>query len=336
MSVISVFIDLTRSTEIKQDIANMTKNNPEYARELMEDYAKKIAWAEMRFLNIIEASDIGVENIFLMKSLGDGMWFTIPFEGIDDARTKIASLLGHMMYSCQETDSTFMSSEPGIYDNKLHFETYDHTEHKHIIFMKKIFIDIINYYFDINTIRYNYHSKTISEILRNRKIKSGEYNQENNFTENDQRTIATFISNMNIGISIVEGSKIQTHVRTDFIGPDVDRFFRCTDFTHPSFTVIGQTLFNYVFEKAAADNVYYISKKHGDSHTSNKSFTCLQELHPACSMKGVIGDYSTYLVLKDPPLFCPADESHITEKIKKIFADNKLDKYLPEPCPEHV
>jgi hypothetical protein len=328
MPVISISIDLTRSTEIKQQIAHIARNNSNHAQELMEDYARKIAWAESRFFHAVEASGIGVENIFLMKNIGDEMWFTIPFDNISDAKNKVSNLLGQMKYYSQEVDSAFISGDPRLYDNKLHFETYDHTEHKHIYFQKKIFIDILNNYFDINSIRYDYHLKTIAEIYEIRRIKSQENLRVNAFEEDYQNTFAKLTGNLNLGITIIEEKKTKNHLRTDFIGPDVDKFFRCTKFTHPSFTVIGQTLFEFVFEKTDIENRYSISQKHGVHQINHKAFTCLREHHSEKTMKGIVGDYDTYLVLQNPLLFHKVDKNPDTKKVRKLFADNNLHKYF--------
>ena len=328
MPVISISIDLTKSTEIKQQIAYVARNNPSHAQELMKDYARKIAWAEMRFFHAIESAGIGVENIFLMKNIGDEMWFTIQFDDVNDAKVKASNLLCQMEYHSQEIDSAFMSGEPGLYDDKLHFETYDHTEYKHIDFQKKVFIDILNNYFDINSIRYDYHKKTIAEICEIRKIKSRENPSANTFVEDYQNFFAKLTGNLNLGITVIEGSKSKTYFRTDFIGPDVDRFFRCTKFTHPAFTVIGQTFFEFVFEKTDIRNTYSISQKHGNHQINYATFTCLREHHPEKTMKGIVGGYDTYLVVKNPLLFRRADKNIDTKKIRKLFVDNNLHKHF--------
>lgn len=328
MPVISISIDLTRSTEIKQQIAHIARDNQSHAQKLLEDYARKITWAERRFFYAIESSGIGVENIFLMKNIGDEMWFTIPFSDINDAKNKVSKLLSQMEYHSREDDSAFISGEPGLYDNKWHFETYDHTEHKHVSFQKKVFIDILNNYLDVNSIRYDYHSKTIAEIYALRKIKSQDNIRLKEFNEDYASVFATLTGNLNLGITIVEEQKTKTYLRTDYIGPDVDKFFRCTKFTHPSFTVIGQTLFEFVFEKTTTENVYYISQKHGEHQINHSAFTCLREHHPEKTMKGIVGDYDTYLVLKTPLIFHRVEKNADTKKVRKLFVDNNLHKYF--------
>ncbi len=148
------------------------------------------------------------------------------------------------------------------------------------------------------------------------------------FEDDYPKVFAQLTGNLNLGITIVEGEKTKTYLRTDYIGPDVDKFFRFTKFTHPSFTVIGQTLFEFVFGKTDIENTYSISKEHGNHHVTYKTFTCLREHHPEKTMKGIIGDYDTYLVLNSPLLFLRAEKNADTKKIRKLFVDNKLHKHF--------
>ena len=331
MSFISVSVDLTRSTEIKNEISLISKNNPQHRDEMLLEYARKVAYAEAHFYDAIENSGIGIERVFLFKTIGDELWFSIDIDSMDelDALHIAKLLIGAMPDYSSGQDSVFMSGEPGKYDIKLGFETDEHTISKHIPFRKKVFIDILDEYVDIKEVHYNFVTKNIERIYRNRKFLMKQVADLKEFPDDENTTLESLFERLNACAVKIENNILQTKLRSDFIGPDVDRFFRCTKFAIPSYVTIGKRLFNFAFENIK-NEVSKFRLKNNPKHTFQGSvfYNCFEEEHLASEMNGVVGDYSTYTIMRDPMVYFEECKNTDTTKIVKFFHKHHQQQYF--------
>lgn len=134
----------------------------------------------------------------------------------------------------------------------------------------------------------------------------------------------TLINNLNIGISNLADGKSRIAYRTDFIGFEIDRFFRVTEGCKPGLLTIGQNLLNhldYKIEKIKNKlDIYKLIFKYplGTHGTSYKRYNYFSEKLCSKQMKGIRTAYKICHIFRvhslNPNIFHP--DSYVEDFFK--------------------
>ena len=142
------------------------------------------------------------------------------------------------------------------------------------------------------------------EILKDRIGELAQAMEEE--PERRAQLIARLYNNLNLGSTRAEGAKLSSAIRTDYIGLQVDRFFRISKYCRPRMLAVGDTLLHALdFAIERVDDAHahlgvkvlaqHVPHKGGGGRSSDRRHVISQPLR-ADEMKGVGEPYCLHHV----------------------------------------
>ncbi len=233
-TVISISMDVCGSTEAKTRMSACARNGEELA-EWYRTFHRQFLLSEWRFYTqLFQDGDCGLDwdwkHAFVVKGIGDEIW--LLYEVGEDDLWKLRSLAARLFHAAltAATRPIFWTSasddeEPG--DRPL--------ETRHLPL--KFYMDILDGAFEVSGPRCDFVTERLPEI-----IGAEESSNEGDFIELGNR--------LHAGSLMGDGRRLITAIRTDYIGWEVDRFFRATKFALPSVVTVGRALFERVVDRS--------------------------------------------------------------------------------------
>lgn len=296
MGLISISIDLCGSTSIKQKIIEISNGNEENVQRLYGEYAKLLFLIEKSFYRHLKnKSSIDFEKLFLVKGIGDELWFLYDTDKITENTYEHNQIFFDFFISCVDVlpADTFYISE-----NDIAFGEWDKEQtikHERLVVPKKIYLDLVRDCEEISKWRFDFFKDYIHELytedMRNFKLDEEKYNK--------------IIQNLNVG-TILSSSNGKTSIayRTDFIGIEIDRFFRASKYALPGILTCGQSLIeslsinetelNQVKETAIYTNLQI---PHGNS--THRKYDYVHAFKKKTNLKGLSESYTLYYLFLD-------------------------------------
>ncbi|MFC1673242.1 hypothetical protein ACFL12_03710 [Pseudomonadota bacterium] len=286
MAFVSLSIDLVGSTLAKQGIVTAAGDDMDKRNRYYREYLKLLFSIEREFyINVnqsFENAGLSMSRVSLVKSIGDEYWFAVDVDGDDD--TDIATVAWSMIESSMVSIGA---------DRYLGIPTEDEDslddETKAILktnFPIKVLVDIINDPTEITTLRYQY-LKDIFSILR----------QDSTTVFRVDDAFLALCNRLNIGGSAVKASGESLVARYDYIGLEIDRFFRLAKMARPSILAIGDNLAQHLdcTVQAHSEDLSDIGVKQmhiaPPAHIADAAMPIealvIQEAVPAEDMKGI-------------------------------------------------
>lgn len=274
-------IDLCNSTYIKSLFENKDES---YKNRLYMEYSERLHWAEFNFYrnfyrsykNYSRTNDNILTNLFTLKNIGDEFWFCVEIP--KDDKFKLANIIMALYDSVENLFSSWIT----IYEGNPPKVWKDIDDNQNIEFAFtnfKAYFDICGDWFEINEWR--------SEFFEN--------HWEGYLDEKDRNTMELLIERLNIG-SVVSNinDKIAYKTRTDYIGYEIDRFFRFTKYAAFDWFTIGENLFKNAIENQDDKGLAKIASGK-TTVISNASFYYINEKYKP---KGITKEYKTYYLKK--------------------------------------
>lgn len=246
--LISLSIDVVGSTEAKRRLRDLAANEA-WRAELYKGFYAGFLAAEDRFYTDLFAPGIWGQGppldwrrLFVVKGIGDELWLTYdasPPEGVDAEAALVQAavrLISAALALCQRTVPCGGTGEdlgPG-FDPKAEEEQ----RHDWMELPFKVSIDLVEDAVEISGQRLDYLADRAGTYLAPPQ------------DEADLRNPAPFgashveiLRRLNAGhFELAGGHRLRQAYRTDYIGPDVDRFFRITRFALPGLVMVGDNL----------------------------------------------------------------------------------------------
>ncbi len=280
MPLISISIDLSGSTYAKHEIVSVTQNEPDMRKDLYDEYMKLLYQLERSFYQyILESPVLDLANVYLVKTMGDEYWFTYEAaEEPDEFQAQSVSLLKILTnLIAEERFLAIFSSKTN--DKKSEFG-------KNLNLPIKVFIDVMENPNELNQLRYEYLKGLVAEAG------SGSptiYKINKEYIE--------ICNRLNLGSPDLIKQKHPVHGRLDFIGLEVDRFFRLTKFCKPSMLSIGSTLMENLDTKIShlgpsldKIKVKKLKIKGAGQGDDLEKYVIIEQI-PGIKMKGIGEDY---------------------------------------------
>jgi hypothetical protein len=232
----SVSIDLCGSTDAKRQMLEVLQGNEKRIDRENELFYGQFCRIEERFYKALvgrygRGRAIDPAKLFTVKGIGDEMWTLCPAsagELVDigqrlvDAAIEVVSDSVHMMVT--END------DRGRFSQK-----FDYGKVVSINSPIKIFIDLVSHATSISAVRDEVLMGSIPELLEQfhgRKATPIE--------------VATVSRRLSLAAYEPIGNVVQQTYRTDFIGNEIDRFFRTTKAARPGTVTVGQAFVDKV------------------------------------------------------------------------------------------
>jgi len=227
MAFLSLSIDLAGSTRIKQEMVTIAQEDRARLETLYERFANVLYLLERGLYQaMIACRHARLDRLYLVKSVGDEYWYAYDLP--EDAReaaavtTEILTVLKEI--TAQERvlnlalpnaigEDTTRLDDVSLFDIPL-----------------KIFVDVIDGALEVNSARYEHLKDLVLQATGQRKGPT--YAVDNDFVEVCRR--------LNMGeAGMIVGKGRGISVRADYIGLEVDRFFRLAKCCHAGLIGVG-------------------------------------------------------------------------------------------------
>ncbi len=227
-------MDVCGSTEAKATMRACARNDEELA-EWYKAFHRQFLLSEWRFYTqLFQDGHCGLDwdwkHAFVVKGIGDEIW--LLYEVGEDELWKLRSLAARLFHSALAVagraifwTSAADDEEPG--DRPFEIRNLP----------LKFYMDILDDAFEVSGPRCDFVTERLPEI-----IGTGESSNNEDFIELGNR--------LHAGSLMADGRRLITAFRTDYIGWEVDRFFRATKFALPCVVTVGRALFERVVDRS--------------------------------------------------------------------------------------
>jgi hypothetical protein len=218
MPVLSLSMDLADSTCAKNKIQRRCTTLA-HAHRQFELLARLFYRAETALYTRLVTEGVPITSIFQMKSIGDEVWVVIdlPDSGPSDAfNTRVAAVLrAAIATACQDVSFRY-TKRPLTADEEAADPPKSTLRTVSVSLGVKIFVDLIDDAVETSQIRLDVFQKDLSSLLRT----SGPSNARIPLV---RPTAASILERLG-GFTLTLAGQVK--YRTDYIGPNVDHFFR--------------------------------------------------------------------------------------------------------------
>jgi len=303
MALLSISIDLSGSTYAKQLMTTATAPGTKARKQLYEEYLSLLYHIERSFYEaVFESTVLKFEDLYLLKTIGDEYWFGyhLPMKSEETAAEISVALIEALLNVVSEDRFLTIVKKDGVADS-------GGSERRvtNLNLPTKVLIDLIHEPIELNVQRYEY----LKDIVLKASGGGGPLYQINdNYIQCCNRL------NLGAADAFAEGHPV--HVRDDFIGLEIDRFFRVAKFCQPRLLTIGNSLMEFLSLEIStvAPGLEGLGVKmvdissHQEGEESLKKYLVSQVL-PAQEIKGVGEDYSIHHLFGERNLgdaaYCP-------------------------------
>lgn len=318
--VISVSMDVCASTELKARMRACTRDENELAK-WYEEFHRQFLLLELRFYSGLfkaNANDSGLDwkNAFVVKGIGDEIW--LLYEVGEDELWKLGSLIARLMDEALNVAGRAIRWTSAPEDHEGSRVGSWETE----CLPLKFYVDMLDDAFEVSGPRRDLVTERLSDILG-----TEESWQSEDFMELGNR--------LHAGNLMADGRRLLTTIRTDYIGWEVDRFFRATKSALPGVVTVGRTLFEETFGvrghtdenvggTGLMKTVLRCPIQQGGSAHFRHCFRYVKKNIAAEDLKGLGEGYTVYRVLRDLDLlklYHTGADQVIMEETFKVFTE---------------
>lgn len=294
MAFVAISIDLCGSTRVKQRIVELARGD-HAARERMYGAYKRLLYNIERtfYLLILQEPTIDFERLTLIKNIGDELWYAYRIDDAfsEDEAASIQNLLTTLLHLIS-SDRTLTLAGDGRQSRSNAGVRFD--------LPIKVYVDLVDHCEELNRGRYE-HLKDV--VAAARGLTSTVIDLDDDFFETCER----------LNLSVPEGprGRRRAYAREDYIGLEIDRFFRLTKQCFPRLLTVGRNLFDFIgysLTPVAPDYEHLDLKliKPGDESiglgVANEPVFAIRSAIASAEMKGISDDYAVYYLFDLPSL----------------------------------
>lgn len=232
-TIISISIDIAGSTEAKTRMLAIASDGNRVL-ELYKELYDRFLFHEDRFYRALFSSISGSggaldwRHLFVVKGIGDELWVLYEIDPTTDDHIASASvrLMEAALWLVQEVigwQGTEQTPDPNAPEEEIN----KRSDHMRLAY--KVYLDIISDALEISGIRGEIVARNVQKYL----------GREGIGLDADAAELA---SRLNAGQFDLNGHSVRQTYRTDYVGHEVDRFFRMTKASLPGILTIGEAL----------------------------------------------------------------------------------------------
>ena len=224
--VISISMDVCGSTDAKARMRQRARNEQDLNRWYAK-FHRQFLHAEWRFYESLFREVDGEINwnwkrAFVVKGIGDEIW--LLYEVWEEDDHKLPALVARLLHAAQDATGDLIrwvsATEEHDGDEWDEWDQDDGEPWETKNLPLKFYVDIIDDAFEITGPRRDFMTERLPLILGEEDAWAGE-----DFIELGNR--------LHAGSLLGDGRRLVTTIRTDYIGWEVDRFFRMTKYALP-------------------------------------------------------------------------------------------------------
>ena len=293
--VVSISMDVCGSTEAKARMKACARDDKELAK-WYEEFHREFLWREWRFYSLLfrdgySGVDWDWKHAFVVKGIGDEIW--LLYEVGEHDLWKLGSLVARLLHAALEVAGRPIRWTSAPDEAELPIDGTWETQNLPL----KFYIDILDNAFEVSGPRRDFVTERLSEIL----------GPEESWNSEDFIGLG---NRLHAGNLLGDGRRLVTAIRTDYIGWEVDRFFRATKFALPRVVVVGKALFEETFglpqhpdedvgDTGLMKTVLRCPIQEGGSERYAHCFRYVKKDITSEDLKGVGEGYTVYRVLRD-------------------------------------
>ena len=230
MPFISISIDICGSTDAKAKLRAHSGLIGAKEAELYDSFQKQVLRVEETFWTILRSCSLEIERLFLIKSIGDEVWYTYDLEKLEshDSKAAVARMIGALV-SLQTKHFDLVAGPP---EDPYDWQNVDPDTIVRIDMPLKITIDVITDALDVGVVREKYLAPHVASLL------SPLGKRPNPVQAGDDRYI-NLCNRLGIANQLKVKGKVHSSIRSDYIGWQIDRFFRLTKAAIKGAVLIG-------------------------------------------------------------------------------------------------
>jgi hypothetical protein len=294
MAWVSVSIDLCGSTLVKQTLVELTADDPARRRSLYAEYLKVLYNTEREFYTLLlDNPEFDFSKLVLIKIIGDEFWYCCEIDEDDKTRfiATATALIDALMELCARDRDLQLAPEDDA--GPVNGKVRRRSPVKQFDLPIKVCVDLLHEPIEMTAARYEFLKDIVS-------LADGDHST----VYKVDKAFARRCDRLNLGSPdfFDEGRRVTT--RTDYIGLEIDRFFRLTRLCLPRLVSIGETLIAALplSIHPAAAGLEHIDTKIADfaAGGTRPAGSALQRKYmisqtvPSAMMKGISGDYAIH------------------------------------------
>ena len=322
--MISVSIDVVGSTEGKTKIVALAADDKQ-RHDTYKGFINRFLFHESRFYENIfhggRAPCLDWRRFFVVKAIGDEIWslYRVPKGNVEELREATDMLVRAGLELAKESIMWVVAGEE---DDDGHLRTRDTGEIRRMDHPFKVYIDLVEDAHHFTEQRLAYLQDQIGRY-------QGRYQQ---YKLDDDGV--TLMNRLNASQSFMAGSRVIHSYRSDYIGHEIDRFFRTTKGALPMTVTIGQALWDKLELATAPTEAEGVTRVEWPNAAvllqrpidNVNSRLALKKTFKAGTLKGLDRDYHTYTIvtrghigtLYRGAIFTP----HLVADTKRAFTRN--------------
>jgi len=230
MSFISISIDICGSTDAKAKLRGHSDLIGTEAAKLYDSFQQQVLRVEETFWTILRSCSLDIERLFLIKSIGDEVWYAYDLEKLEahDCKAAIAKMI-QALVSLQTKQFDLIAGPP---EDSYHWENVDTDTLLRIDMPLKITIDLVTDALEVGTVREKYLAPHVASLLS----PLGKFPKPVQVGDDGYINLC---NRLGIANQVKAKGKVHSSIRSDYIGWQIDRFFRFTKAAIKGAVLIG-------------------------------------------------------------------------------------------------
>ena len=298
--VLSISIDICGSTHAKTRMRARARGDDELTSWYREFHRQFLVYEWQFYESVFCDGGLGAgldwKRAFVVKGIGDEVW--LLYEIVEGDVWDLAEIAIRLLDGALDmlNQHIFWTSAQ---DGDDGCDTED-SECERLPF--KVYIDLIEDAFEISIPRLEFLSGRMARLIDGKEAW-----RDKDFVEVGNR--------LNAGTLMADGRRLLSTTRTDYIGWEIDRFFRATKYAVPCATTVGRNLFERILKKSETiwkdpggselrRAVVEVPRDEGGvSRSCDRGFLYVARKVDPCELKGVDEAYRVYRVVREHELF---------------------------------
>lgn len=284
--LISISLDLAGSTEAKAAILRAKNEDPDDVAQCYESLFRQFFHHEAGFYLHLLSGGILLEAILLVKTIGDEIWTVVTCPRPEIGRRALTVIQASLDTVTKTISVPCLKRRPS--EDEMTDPGSPNPGREHQPLGIKAYVDLFERPYEVTKLRSDAFLESLAE-----------------FTHSGAGVQPVLERLGGFGLNMLGGTRASLSYRTDFIGFEVDRFFRCSKFAQAGQLKIGRTLARALLleegtalppcDGAPADVTFAVSET--GRHTLRLSRECIRR----DDLKGIGQGYALFRV-EDPSL----------------------------------
>lgn len=291
MSLLSISLDVVGSTDIKSKLAEFSGRHGTSLDKLYSEFAKMMLLSMNRFMELVDLDAVlDIKRLFLIKRIGDEYWYVYelnrlePHEMTRHSTHIVQALLAFFSKSPFEVVATCPeeSDAPSNWDME-----YDDDKLLRKAICWKTTIDRLDHAVDL--------AELAEDKLNGFLVGLTSQGKGMGFTTAGDEDLLALKNRLGVGFGFVREDKAVYAMRSDYIGLEVDRFFRMSKFAEEGKILTGRKLLSLLMmaeDSASGKYMFHDPLGGGSLITAINGVNVEHTIFSEREIKGIKGGYA--------------------------------------------